>query len=827
MPSAAPMSKIDSTLLVSLSIAMAMVGCVSPPAANRALGLAEQPGQLEKAWKMVSRELRDHPERGPLGQRCELRGATVMLLHTIYDRDFVPANADEIVLKAYRYVREHCLETKSANLIENNVFQWFYKTRRPAKSLPYGERALEGAATLYDRCLDLGNLGASHSSLGNLAMKERYYTQAIETCRRHFANKRTYRYASMENREYGSFATALRNRRDVFVTKSLEHGLSPEERAEAAALWAEEWEIMSRWGSFGQRAAALGGGVYHFARMRDFEKAEALHTKLDRYLTRTRESDKPLIELDLLGSGAMIEYMRGNHTSAAEMMRQWVENFHRVSGKKIDGRSLRLAGLAQEAAGDYDNAINFLGRAVDLHQQERRDWNIERRGRVFQEVIATAYWGLMRSHVKRYLRSGNPEDVDAAIEVGRLMRSRQLTESLHAEIVSLDAVQDSLRPGELALEIYTTDQAIITFAFARGEKHAAIQSIPLAELHSEIESVRAQTSRPRSEPDVESRLQRLSAHVFGELQPLLARYESLVVLPDGPVAMVPMALLSGSAAHYRPLVETHTISYAPSLSLLAESRRHPSRLRDGPLRLLAVADPAYPQEFDTSGFDEVRREAAERAVSDLGFFEPLPETRREVRTAARLLGSGDATFLMGTDATESAVKHMDLLGYDVLHFATHGVLGQALPGVYEPALVMAADESEADGYLSLTEVAQLELDSDLTVLSACDTGRGEYVRGEGVMGLGRGFMAAGSRSVLVSLWPIASEATVQFMEVFYGGLAAGQTKADALRQAQMAIRSAPRATASGDRGLVAKKPDDGSFADPYYWAPFILIGDDA
>ena len=145
-----------------------------------------------------------------------------------------------------------------------------------------------------------------------------------------------------------------------------------------------------------------------------------------------------------------------------------------------------------------------------------------------------------------------------------------------------------------------------------------------------------------------------------------------------------------------------------------------------------------------------------------------------------------------------------------LHLATHGILGGEVPGVGEPALVLTAEAGD-DGLLTASEIAALRLGAQLAVLSACNTGSGEYVTGEGVMGLSRAFLIAGSRSVVVSLWPVASQATERLMVAFYTNLRAGQDPHEALRAAKLRFRDQARRAGSIEH-------------HPMFWAPFVVFG---
>ena len=136
----------------------------------------------------------------------------------------------------------------------------------------------------------------------------------------------------------------------------------------------------------------------------------------------------------------------------------------------------------------------------------------------------------------------------------------------------------------------------------------------------------------------------------------------------------------------------------------------------------------------------------------------------------------ESRLLHGVDAIESLVKVAKLDEYTHLHFATHGIISNDLPGFTEPALVLGY-EGDEDGFLFASEVSRLKLDADLTVLSACNTGNGEYFNGEGLMGMGRAFMLAGSDNVIVSLWPVESYSTQRMMESLYGHMASGMPPA--------------------------------------------------
>ena len=166
--------------------------------------------------------------------------------------------------------------------------------------------------------------------------------------------------------------------------------------------------------------------------------------------------------------------------------------------------------------------------------------------------------------------------------------------------------------------------------------------------------------------------------------------------------------------------------------------------------------------------------------------------------------------------------------YKYIHIATHGILDNEVPGVYEPALVLGATNKD-DGYLRASEIEKLKLDTDLAILSACNTGSGEIVSGEGVIGLSRSFLIAGSKSVAVSLWQIPSKETVILMKKFYHYLSKGKSKRESLRLAQIYMSKTPASYSNKVRGLKyvsgrKNKKTNVFKVHPFYWSAFVLVG---
>lgn len=232
-----------------------------------------------------------------------------------------------------------------------------------------------------------------------------------------------------------------------------------------------------------------------------------------------------------------------------------------------------------------------------------------------------------------------------------------------------------------------------------------------------------------------------------------------------------------------------------------------------PMQVAALTD-KVPSAFEAGLF----RSAAGN-LSAVRRMSPLPETVDEICAIAQTVGAGPQSLLLGANANETEVRRWSregrLADYRVLHFATHGLIAGDFSGLAEPALVMTPPQSplpDDDGLLTASEVANLRIDADWVVLSACNTAAGRDLNAEALSGLARSFFYAGARSMLVSHWPVASQAAVKLTTVALGEMQRDSSigKAEALRRSMAA--------------LIASK-DDAISAHPQIWAPFFIVGD--
>lgn len=265
------------------------------------------------------------------------------------------------------------------------------------------------------------------------------------------------------------------------------------------------------------------------------------------------------------------------------------------------------------------------------------------------------------------------------------------------------------------------------------------------------------------------------------------------------------------------VTDEYPISYYQSASVLT-LQRGLNISRAKAQSFFGLGDPVYDaKDSRASGIRAVTIIAKQKGISsndiaqneetkDAGYqFSRLVNTQKEVTEVSRLFGQ--SKLLTGSDASEAKLKAEDLKTRRYVLFSTHGILGNEIPYIKQPALVLSlVGNDQEDGFLTASEIFNLNLNADIVGLSACKTGLGVQSAGEGVVGLSRAFMYAGTDTVLVSLWSVADESTYKLMVKFFDGLKNGKDKLTALKEAKNYIRN-------------------NGYDHPFYWAPFILVGE--
>lgn len=309
----------------------------------------------------------------------------------------------------------------------------------------------------------------------------------------------------------------------------------------------------------------------------------------------------------------------------------------------------------------------------------------------------------------------------------------------------------------------------------------------------------------------------------------------LLIVADGALQYIPFQALAvpattssaaeqaktfGNSNELIPLLVEHEIVNEPSASALALVLSDTAQRKPAPNSIAVFANPVFDADdprvkskgaAETSA-TESQTAKVQEAFRDIGFGEgripPLPASREEAEAIMAVAPWGTGLKAIGFDANRATITRPELAQYRIVHFATHGFVDYQHPELSGLVLSLVdQDGKPQDGFLRLHDIYNLKLSANLVVLSACNTGLGKEVRGEGLIGLTRGFMYAGAGGVAASLWKVDDDATAELMKHFYEGMfTKGLTPAAALREAQLGMWKQKRWHA------------------PYYWAAFVIQG---
>lgn len=457
---------------------------------------------------------------------------------------------------------------------------------------------------------------------------------------------------------------------------------------------------------------------------------------------------------------------QGQHEAAAN-------RFERAAGRGASpwlqaralvgrARALRDQSLDQQAIAAYRRAISAV-------EATRGDTPADGQRATYMAANLAPY----RELISLLWATSGPAAAESAFEVSEAARARALRDALAAagrstqvaSAVTVTALQARLTPSSLFIEYLQTDRQLFAFAVSTTSIRWVAVANPVEDrvrfLHALVQQADASTP-----------IEPVTRRLFDDLlAPLLegipGEVSNLIISADGALHLLPFELLRPPGAPApTPAVNRYVIQYSPSAALLFRDQAGTAASA-----ILSVSAPLKPQVEDALG-----RWAANASV-------PLPSltfSRVEAATAFQNTG-GRGLLLTDARAQESTVKRAPLSGFGRLHFATHAVVNAALP--QHSALILGSGNGE-DGLLEASEIYALRLNAELVVLSACETGIGQLIGGEGTQSLGRAFLQAGAHRVISTLWPIDDRQSVVFMSRFYHALAEGMTPAIALTSAK-------------------------------------------
>jgi CHAT domain-containing protein/Tfp pilus assembly protein PilF len=392
----------------------------------------------------------------------------------------------------------------------------------------------------------------------------------------------------------------------------------------------------------------------------------------------------------------------------------------------------------------------------------------------------------------------------------RLKREIRATSPAYAnlrypEIITLNEAQEKLVDNQTTYISYSIGKDN-SFGFAISKNGLKIFPIsPRKQLQAKV------SAHIKVITDKENADFHLGQELYTELvRPGLDRQtKRLVFVPDDILYFLPFETLLQSGNQGRWLIQDYAIAYAPSLSSLWEIIKRGQR--DGTKHkkdILAFGDPVYGPAEDQDNSQNSSDIFQDFYSSSAFKFFRLKYSGVEVQRIASLFNKNRGEIYQREHASEQVLKNLDLEDFKIIHFAAHGLVDDQNPA--RSSIVLSLDsKSQEDGFVLMREIYNLRMGADLVCLSACQTGLGQFIRGEGIEGLNRAFFYAGASSVLMSLWSINDQASSQLMERFYFHLRSSNSIMDALQKAKLE--------------MIAFKP----FSHPFYWAAFVITGDAA
>jgi CHAT domain-containing protein len=466
--------------------------------------------------------------------------------------------------------------------------------------------------------------------------------------------------------------------------------------------------------------------------------------------------------------------------SASQVDRQWLINI-------LNGRAgvYRRMNLTAEARKDLDEAV----RVIEEH-----------RGQIKPEM-RSQFLALSLSVIDQLISlevgAGRWQD---AYQISEKYRGRVLAEQMSQHPATLKQMQAELPEGLTVLQYSVTDQGTHIFLVSRSEFRYALSPVTTGELDPMVEDFLSDLKEKADPDQINSKGQALYEHLIAPVEKHLALESSLCIVPDKALHFLPFGALVNRSG--QPLIRSYKPTHVPSSTVLLQCvKADREKSGGGAERFFAAGDPA----FDREEFKSLL---------------PLPKAAEEVEVASRYYFNPAAprpVVLTGPDATESRVRE-NMMSAEVVHLAMHCLVDETASWLV--ALILAKDQAEqagalagpraaSDGKLCFDEVNGLSLPlTRLVILSACQSGIGQYYRGEGMVSIVRPFIAAKVPMVVASLWQVDSKDTAELMIEFHRQRKENNmSTGDALRAAQLHLV---------DQG----KP-------PYSWAPFIAVGSDS
>lgn len=747
----------------------------------------------------------------------------------------------------------------------------------------YGWGKYEKAVELYQKSLDiktkigdlvgeghtLNNLGLLYHSWGQYTKAVKAYERSTETSRK--TGDRASEAKTLLN--LGLIHAARGNYPDAF--SAFQIGLATYQELGLPTDWPKNLlgclyldtgaldkagpliQASGRWASLGR---------LELARQRH-QQAKTYYEKLVEHSEKNRDAD--LLFAAYTGLGLSYEGL-GNDTKAAEYFSKAVNFTEELRsglgrGERETFFDVRVEGFYRTSP--YEGLVRVLLRMNN--PLEALKYSEYTKARVFAESLSK-WTGGKTGTVPAEVLSADAKITDQLAALKKLRQqayekqTKDLITSLDRQIKELEGrLQDHIRmvrkryplfagtrypqplaladtalaPNEWVLSYDVTDSGTVIF-LTRGKTlvHSAFKPIGRTDLDGLVSKLR-EPLQIRPEEDIYGKLRSFDFTSAKRLFDLLVRDAlsrvsegvPLIVIPDDSLGAIPFEMLALDeggriatdgelpvATGTRFFGDRNPISYYQSMTALTLARTF-GKQKSVRERMLVIDDPVFagddPRLKQT---ERSKKEAPSSSLPDklmsiqteIGLIFPRLPLTGELGKSLKTLNPKLTEEYSGLKAAKPLLFEKPLDGYGSMVFATHGYFGKDLPGIQEPVLVLTlVDQPEDnDGFLRLSEVMGLKINTDVVALTACQTGLGRRISGEGTMGMGRAFQYAGARSVLMSLWSVSEDASVKLVESLFKQRKEGKSKLDSLKMAREEIRKE-------------------GYDHPFFWAPFILVGE--
>jgi CHAT domain-containing protein/Tfp pilus assembly protein PilF len=774
---------------------------------------------------------------------------TFMQIGTVYRLFGEPQQALDHFAQALPLMRT-VGDRRNEAMVLNNMGTVYNLLSEPEKALHYFEQVLPLARATGDRRVEaatLTNMGNVYNLLDQSEKALGYLDQALKLTR-DIGDRKTEAaalthtgtaYSSLRDQqkavEYLERALQLR----VAVSDRQGEAITLNHLGRAYDLWrqpqkAHEYydKALPIWRTVGDRNGEVAA-LYGMARS---------ESKLDDLLSASQHSEAALAIINTLRTKVASRDLRASYFASVQDLYKLHIDLLMRRHRRQPAAGFDIAALQAYEQARARSLIDMLAEAsADIRQGV--DPGLLARQRSLQQML--------NAEAERQMRLFGGQHTDEAADAARRKIEELLTQllAIEAELKAHSPRYAALtQPEPLGLaEIQNavTDDATLLLEYSLGDDRSYLWAVTATSFSSyelppraTIEAAARRcyellTSRNRyvkfetadekrerirqADAEYPNAATALSNMLLGPVAAQLGQ-KRLLVVPDGALEYLPFAALTiPRQAQFLPLIIEHEVTSIPSASTLAVLRREFDGRAPAEKVVAVFADPVFDKTDQrvtgnlsrTAGGHHGAPELA-KSSDEVTALPRLPYTRQEAETILAFAPATGRKAALGFEANRTAAMSEDLSKYRIIHFATHSFLDSTHPELSGIALSMLDRQGRPqEGFLRSHEIFNLRLDAELVVLSSCRTGLGKEVKGEGLYGMTRGFMYAGSRRVLVSLWDIQDQATARLMSDFYRGLLGPKrlNPAAALRAAQIASWR------------------EGRWQAPYYWAGFVLQGE--